>query len=548
MKTYSTTAKTVPALPIPTSISTTFCLVRPHPASTLNIAFVQAMLPEISLDEVNALASIFANEDNRATLVIAPEKADVALPTEEELAAAFATVAAESIDPYEDQVVEAELIAEIPEPATIVDEQMLEELGVTLFELENGVTVLMKPTEFREDEVLFSGVSRGGSSLVSDEDFPEASLVADIVDQSGLAEFEFNDLIRLLTGKTVQVSPAIRELTEGLDGSASAQDLETLFQLIYLYFTAPRADEAAFLTIQDQVRAELVNRDLNPRSALSDAYLDARYGDTIRRGPLPLEAVDALDRERGMEIYLDRFGDASDFYFVFVGSFEPETLKELARVYLGTLPAAGRAEEWRDVAPDPPGEATASAVFKGQEEQSIVQIIYTGDMENSTENEILTNALQTVLDIRVREELREELGGVYSPFAIARLDSYPDELYLAAIGYSADPERVQELLDATYALVEEVQTEGVSQKNVDKAKETLLRSREEALEDNNFWLSELRSYAVDQEVDLMDILRFEELVDAVTAEELQRLAQEMLAVENSIQVVLYPQAYEGQTE
>ncbi|MEZ4609569.1 MAG: hypothetical protein R2838_04815 [Caldilineaceae bacterium] len=200
---------------------------------------------------------------------------------------------------------------------------------MTEFELANGVRAIVKPTDFKEDEILMRATSPGGSSPVDDASrLPEAASIAAIVDQSGVGDFDQTTLLKLLAGKKVSVTPNISEVSEGLTGSASPKDLETLFQLAYLYMTAPRADSDAFEVYKTQQISALENRSLNPISALQDAVIEARFGDIIiRRGPLPVAEIQTLDLDRAMEIYKDRFGDASDFTFVFVGNVDVETIK-----------------------------------------------------------------------------------------------------------------------------------------------------------------------------------------------------------------------------
>ncbi len=245
---------------------------------------VQALIPDIALEEVNQAASLLAANDNRVVYVTGPEKEETPLPTEDELAAVVASVESLVIEPYVDGVAGSELMAEVPAPAAIVEESELPGIGVTALTLENGVRVLLKQTDFKDDEIVFNAVSPGGSSLVPDEDFPEASTIDDVVNESGLGEFSQTELVKLLAGKTVSAAPYIRELAEGMEGKTTPADLETLFQLIHLYFTAPRADQDAFEVFQTKQRTTLINREQDPNAALSDALNEALYGDTIRRG------------------------------------------------------------------------------------------------------------------------------------------------------------------------------------------------------------------------------------------------------------------------
>ena len=256
---------------------------------------VQALIPEITLEEVNQAASLLAANDNRVVYVTVPEKEETPLPTEDELAAVVASVESLVIEPYVDGVAGSELMAEIPAPAAIVEESELPDIGVTTLTLENGVRVLLKQTDFKDDEIVFNAVSPGGSSLVSDEDFPEASTIDDVVNESGLGEFSQTELVKLLAGKTVSAAPYIRELAEGMEGKTTPADLETLFQLIHLYFTAPRADQDAFEVFQTKQRTTLINREQDPNAV---PVRRAQRG-ALRRHDPPRRPARGGDRRAG---------------------------------------------------------------------------------------------------------------------------------------------------------------------------------------------------------------------------------------------------------
>ena len=262
------------------------------------------LVPDISLDEVSALAFDRASDHGRVVVVTAPEQDKAKLPSEDALAGVFDTIAAKAVDPYVDQVAGAAgLMAEPPAPATIVGERTVPELGVTEITLANGVRVIMKQTDFRENEVIFSATSPGGSSLVADTDFPEADAAAYLVSQSGIGELSQTELQKLLSGMTVGVAPGVFELSEGFSGYAATEDLETAMQLIHLYATQPRLDPLFVEDFKEQARANLVNRQADPHAVFEDALKEALYGNSIRRGMLPLAEIEGLDANRGMEIY-----------------------------------------------------------------------------------------------------------------------------------------------------------------------------------------------------------------------------------------------------
>lgn len=503
---------------------------------------VQELLPGIALEEVNARVAELTATDNRLIYVTGPQKEETPLPSEEEMAATVESALAATIEPPAEEAIAGDLIETPPAPADVVSTEERPDLGVTIIELANGVEVWMKPTDFKADEVVFGGFSLGGSSLVSDDDFPEASLIDDVVNESGVGPYDASTLTKMLAGKNVSAVPYIRELAEGIEGSAAPRDLETLLQLIHLYFVEPRADEPIFEVVKNRQITALTNRAQDPNAALEDAFVEAVYGDTIRRGALPIEAVESLDLARGFEIYQDRFSDASDFIFVFVGSFDVDELTALAQTYLGTLPATDRQESWQDVAPDLPQGVVERDVYAGEGERSIVQMVFSGPFTATVESTVELNALATALDIHLREELREARGGVYASSAYAFTQELPEPGYFVIVAFATDPARVDELVEATFAEIEDLQQNGPSEDDVVKVQAQALATLEEQLETNNFWFTRIKDYIIYGGEDRIDFAAQEAAAAALTAEQIQTAAQELLRADNYVKVVLFPES------
>ena len=408
--------------------------------------------------------------------------------------------------------------------------------------LANGIRVLMKPTDFMEEEVIFAATSPGGSSLVTDDDYPEASTIAAVVSESGVAGFDQTALLKLLAGQSLGITPFIDQLHEGFSGQAATDDLETLFQMIHLYVTEPRADEEVFEVFRNQARAELENRSLSPFAALQDAWYEALYDSSIREMPLSLEEIEALDLERGFEIYQERFADMDDFTFVFVGNFEIDALTALAQRYLGTLPTTDREESWQDLLADPPTGVIDRSIYQGQEGQGIVLVVFHGLTDDaSQEKRVLVRALSDVLDIRVRDRLREEMGGAYSTSVFSSIDKLPDERYLVGINFGTDPERVDELIDALFMEIADLQANGPGDEIVANVQEQTLRGREEQFESNGFWMQVIKFYVEHEDEEMTEMVRYNEYVEALTAEDIQQAAQDYLLDGQYIQIVLYPE-------
>ena len=517
------------------------------PGIAVEFALVERLLEGISRDDVNQRAEQYVGGSNRSVFVVGPERDAESLPTQEELAAVFEDVRIKQVDPYQDIEAVSALLTVIPEPVEILSRQKEETYNVTDLTLANGARVLLRPTSFKEEEILFSAFSPGGSSLVSDEDYPEADFIDSIVSQSAIGDVSYASLQRLLADKSVSVAPYISELEEGFHGHSGKEYIETLFQLIYLYGTAANADDDAFATLKDQYTESLRNRELDPRSALTDAFIEARYGDSVRRNVPTLEIIDALDLQRAFAIYQERFADFSDFTFIFVGNFDLEQMVDWSQRYIGNLPSLDRTETWRDVAPDPPVGVVEVPVYRGQDEQSLTTILFTGPGEDTLENRLHLRMLETILDILMREELREALGGVYAYGASASMQPEPDSLYEISLYFGSDPGRVQELVAALFALITEVQVDGPRDDLLEKARAQIIRQREEQLEQNNYWLSVLEYFAAEDNVNLANFLDLEAVegrVEAVTAAEVQEVAVAFLPLDSYILASLYPENFE----
>ncbi len=517
------------------------------PGIEVEFKLVDRLLQGISRDDVNQRAELYVGGSNRSVFVVGPERDADSLPNEDELAAVISDLPTKQVDPYQDIEAVTALLTEIPEPAEILSRQTDETFNITDLTLANGARVVLKPTTFKEEEILFSATSPGGSSLVSDEDYPEADFIDSIVSQSAVGDVSYAALQRLLADKSVSVSPFIGELEEGFHGQSGQEYIETLFQLVYLYGTQPKADDDAFATLKDQYTESLRNRELDPRSAWTDAYIEARYGDSIRRKIPSLEIIDSLDLERAFAIYQERFADFSDFTFIFVGNFDLEQMVDWSQRYLGNLPSLDRAETWLDVAPDPPTGVVEVPVYRGQDEQSLTTILFTGPSEDSLDRRLHLRMLEMILDILMREELREELGGVYAFSASASMEPDPDSLYRVSLTFGSDPARVEELVDALFGLIADVQADGPREDLMEKARAQIVRQREEQLEQNSYWLRVLEYWATEDDVDLssfVDLEVVESRTDAVTAAEVQASAVDYLPLDRYILVSLYPEDFE----
>ncbi len=515
----------------------------PIPGIAYELELTRQLFPTIELGEVDRLARSWITDENRVILVSAPEKDGVEVPEEADLHDVFGVVAAKDVEAYDDAVADAPLVDELPAPVPIVAEEIVDEIGATIWELENGVRVILKPTDFKDDEIVMYASSPGGTSLVPDEDYVAAMTAASVINQSGVGEFSLIDLQKELSDKAVGVAPYVGSLYEGLSGSASPRDVETLFQLIYLYFTAPRKDSVAFLTYQNQVKAMLENQGASPEVAFQDTVMVTLAQHHFRARSRTSELFDEMDFEKSYAFYRDRFADAGDFTFVFVGAFDIDSLRPLVRRYLGGLPATGREETWRDIGIDPPLGVVHKEVHRGIEAKSLTQIVFTGPAEYTRENRHALRSLAQILQIRLRERLREDLGGTYSVNVGGFLSPEPDQDYRLSVNFGSAPERVDELVGVVFQQIDSLRTAGPSEVDVSKVQEIQRRLRETDLKENGYWAFQLVAYDR-YGVDFREILTNGELIDLIDVTAVRDAARRFFNTDNYVRVTLYPEGDE----
>ena len=499
------------------------------------------LLAEISPREVNAMARDWIRQGNRVLLVNAPSGDSTAVPTAPELLSLMRSVRNRPVAPYADSVSTAPLLAQLPAPGTIVSERVVEEVGVTEWTLSNGVRVILKPTDFRPDEILLAGRSPGGTSLVSDADYLAAVLAPAVVQAGGLGELSVIELTKRLAGAEVGVGADITETFEMLSGAGSPQDLETLFQLVYLKFMAPRVDSSAVEAYRQQAHAWLANRSASPEQVFSDSLRAALTQGHPRARPLSSADFEKLDVKRSVEIYRERFADASDFTFYLVGAIDPEEVRPLALRYLASLPSLRRVERGRDVGIRPPRGVVLKTVHKGIEPKALTQIVFTGDAEFGRENVYALNALAEVLQLRLREALREDRGGTYGVQVSAGASRDPRPRYQFSIGFGSDPDRVRELTEAAFAEIEKLRRDGPSPEDIEKVREMEARSRETELRNNQFWMAQLMSYDY-QAWPMVGILRYPEWLEGLSGDVVRDAANRYLDPNNYLQASLLPES------
>ena len=514
----------------------------PIPSIADELALYERMMPGITLEEVNALAEEWITPDNRVIIITAPEKSKSTLPAESELINILNEVKNSEIAAYEDNVSDEPLLAETLVAKPIQSEKTIESIGVTELVLANKVKVVLKQTDFKNDEIQMRGRSEGGHSIYPDEDYNEAANAATIIDESGVGNFDLPQLQKKLAGKVVGISPYIGELSEGMRGSCSPDDLETMLQLAYLYFTAPRRDENAFKSYIAKQASIYKNVMSDPRYYFADQVAKIKYRNHRRRGFPTVQDFQTIDLDRVYEIYNDRFADASDFTFVFVGNFEMDKMKNLVSTYLGNLPSIDRKESWKDIGANYIPGTVKKRLKRGKAPKTQVDITYHGDFEWNTKNRYTFSSLMKLMSIKMRESMREDKGGVYGVRVRGNTQKFPSPKFSINISFNSDPANTDDLVKTAQEDITKVTAEGAEEKDITKIKETQKQERIKNLKENRFWISRLESaYAEDLNPEDIQIESFEELVDQLNSKDLRDAARLYFRGNKMIEVIMDPE-------
>jgi zinc protease len=505
-------------------------------------ALQQRFVPEITLAEINKLAREWfpASKENRLVVLTAPQKSGLVIPDEPKLAAIIKEPPPEDLKPYIDTVSSAALLEPLPAPGKITNTSTNEKAGLTIWELANGVKVVLKPTNFRADEILFSAASPGGTSLASDADYIPARTATQVITAGGLGKFSAVDLGKMLMGKVASASPYISELEEGLQGSSSRKDLETMFQLIYLRFTQPRADANAFNVQATQAKLFMNNQSVVPEFAFFNALTEANSQNHPRRRLATAETVDQWNLDKSLAFYKERFADASDFTFYFVGSFDEATIKPLVERYLGALPSLRRKESWKDVGVRQPTGIVERRVEKGIEPKSRAAIVFSGPFVFDQSQRVAIRAMSEILQTRLLEIVREELGGTYSITVGPGFQKFPRQQYSINIMFGSSPERTDELIKRVFQEIEKFKAEGPTEKQLNDEKEALIREFETNSKQNAYLLNQisLRFYHGEDPAGVWLVPDFYRKLDAAAVKE---AAKTYLNTDSFVKVTLFPE-------
>ena len=505
------------------------------------LAFHRRFLPGITLAEINALTAQWFPDQNRLVIVSAPEAAGVALPDQAQLAAVVKTATGKRVEPYVDVDAGQSLMDKPPMRGTIV-RTTPRPGGITEWTLSNGATVVLKPTTLKEDQILFRAIAPGGTSLASDADFVSARAADDVIPAGGVGRFNDAMLDRLLAGKAVLVAPFIGEISEGMAGGSTPQDLETMFQLMYLRFTQPRADPAAFAAVVSQTKGLLANQLASPDVVFSRTLYSTLSRDHPRRQPETPVTVDQWDLAKAMAFYKARFADASHFTFVFVGSFTPEMIRPFVETYVASLPATRTGEKWRDLGITPPVGVVEKTVEKGIAPKSEVAIVFSGPFVYDDAHLLALRTMTMLLQGRLFDTIRQQLGGTYSIEVEPLTQKSPRPEFSVRISWTCDPARTETLVQRVFDEIAFVKRTPLSLDQINRIRTALRRDFDQNSQNNGYLLNQIvRRYEDGDPEGVGNVFNLEDQIAALTGPAIQQAAQTYLNTDNYVRVTLMPE-------
>lgn len=500
-------------------------------------------LPNISLEQVNSLINSYLHKDNRVVVLTGAEKEGIPKVTEQQVSDLLASVEKEDIKAYEEEELGDAIMTEMPKAGAIIKEVKNESLGITTLTLVNGATVVYKKTDYKDDEVLMEAFSYGGTSLYDNETYKKIANANGGLAEAGVNGINITDMGKMLSGKIASVRPFIGNDSEGLRGNSTPKDLETLFQLTHLYFTSLNKDDKAFNSFVSKQKAFLGNILSNP-----NYYFQIEFGKFLNQnnkryiGFPTAEDWDKADYELAFEKYKERFANAGDFNFYFVGNFDESKLKTFVKQYIASLPGKNVKEKYKDHGYRPIYGAHEKIIKKGTEPKSNVIIQFSGETQYDAKEKHLLKSLGEILSIKLIEKLREEESGVYGVGARGSMSKIPYGSYNFTISFPCGPDNVSKLKEAALAEVQSIIDNGPLEKDVDKIKEAQLLEYKENLKKNRYWLSSLKN-ADYNKTDRSKIIGLTNEIDNINAKDLQEIAKKYLS-SGYIYAVLYPENQE----
>ena len=500
--------------------------------------FIKQIAPMVNAQAINAMVQQLINDKNIVITVTGPEKEGLAYPTADQLLNVLKTVGAEDITAYVEEVSNEPLIAEMLKAGSITKTETDVKLGATIWTLSNGMKVVLKKTDFKDDQILMAANAFGGTSHVADADIYNASMASMVPYVGGIGNFSSTDLKKALAGKSASVNAFVSDYTQGFNGSSTIKDAETLLQLMYLYFTAPRKDEGAYTTLMDMVKNQLKNLSTEPSFIMNINRTKAMYGDNPRKQEMMFEDAEKLNYDRIIEIYKEAFANPGSFVITFVGTVDEAAMKPLVEQYLASLPSGNQKATYKKL-----DDGLRKGKFENIFEQEMktpktsAYTLFSGTLKRDQKTQICLNALKQILDIVYVRTVREEAGGTYGVGVGSSISRIPDGQTMLRMSFDTDPERVEAITPIISREVRKIAENGPEDEDFQKVKEYMLKKFQEDEKLNNYWTGILSTnyfYGEDNHSN------YQSIVNALTKDDIKAVTKDLVSQENFIEVIMNP--------
>ncbi|MBR1768995.1 MAG: insulinase family protein [Bacteroidales bacterium] len=514
----------------------------PVPGARWEYRTAKALIDGITLEEINSLASQWITDENIICEITMPERKGLKVPTQAEVKKILENGKNLKTKPYVDTYKEVPFFDMTVKAGKINKETKNEEFGFTEWTMSNGAKVILKPSTLKDNEIIMQSWSNGGSSLYSDADLLNVQMAAGIIDGSGIGKMDHNQLQKFQMKHTFGTEPYISDLTEGIDGNCSPKDFELLLQYVYMYFTAPCKDKEVLDVRVENLRSQLKTLQNMPELAFQIQMQKSMYPKDKRNVTIPTEKqISSLNIDKMYKIFRERFSNASDFTFEFVGNFDINEIKPMIEKYIGGLPSTGKTEQWKDLSPEFAKGKVDDKVYKGTEDKATMVIVMNKEFTDGVKEKRVIDVMGEILQIRVTEKIREELGATYSPYIGVNYSLLPKPEFSMTAYYSFAPDNAEKVENATFEILDEMSSSGATEANLAKAKEQLIKRRESSYtSSNSFWSSVIKSsYIYGTKIQNMET--YKEIVNSVTVEDIKAAAEKYLKHDEFVKVTLLPE-------
>lgn len=510
----------------------------PVPGIENEYQFLKSVAPQIPVEMISQTIQQLIGDKNIVLAITGPEKEGLVYPDKEELLNILMSIKQEDIEPYAEEVIDRPLIETLPVPGTIVETQKDEEFDATVWRLSNGVTVILKKTDFKDDQILMTASSHGGTSSYALQDPVNSIMAGQVAALGGVGDFSLTELSKVLAGKNISISPVLGVMKQGFNGASSKKDFETILQLVYLYFTSPRPDRDAFESFLQRAEVQLKNIEAEPSVAFQDTITKRVYNDNPLFKRLKIEDIQKIDYERVMEMFKQSFSNPGSFVFTFAGNIDEEAVKPAILQYLGSIPGEYARNTYVELPMDI-AKGTNEMVFQRgmQNPKASVFNIFSGYSEFTLKNNIIMGIFDQIMDIVYTEKIREEEGGTYGVSISGSIARYPEGQTTLQVNFDTDPDKAQELNNLVIKELKEIAGNGPRAEDFSKVKEYMLKAYNENIRENKYWLNQLTNkyfYDWDCHTHYLDTLNM------INPKDIQDFARQLLAQKNETTVIMLP--------